>query len=86
MAVVLKCLGISLIPDKDAIWHFTYYCAGYDLYFVTTPTQPQHNLNLVGFDMIIAVHTTPPPPPGTLLPSNAASDQPLMLPKLQHQH
>ena len=54
--------------------------------FVTTPTQPQHNLNLVGFDMIIAVHTTTTPHPGTLLPSNAASDQPLMLPKEQHQH
>ena len=58
---------------------------------VTTPTQPQHNLNLVGFDTIIAVHTTTTPPhtthtPGTLLPSNAASDQPLMLPKQQHQH
>ena len=26
---------------------------------VKTPTQP--SLNLVGFDMIIAVHTTPPP-------------------------
>ena len=37
--------------------------------------------------MIIAVHTpTTTPPPGTLLPSNAASDQPLMLPKQQHQH
>ena len=37
--------------------------------------------------MIIAVHTPPTtPPPGTLLPSNAASDQPLMLPKQQHQH
>ena len=34
--------------------------------------------------MIIAVHTTiPPHPPRT--PSNAASDQPLMLPKQQHQ-
>ena len=50
--------------------------------FVTTPTQPQHNLNLVGFDMIIAVYTTTPPP-GT--PSNAASDQPLILPKQQQQ-
>ena len=30
---------------------------------VKTPTQP--SLNLVGFDMIIAVHTTPPTPPHT---------------------
>ena len=52
------------------------------------PNTTQPNLNLVGFDMIIAVHTTTPPttPPGTLLPSNAASDQPLMFPKQQHQH
>jgi len=28
------------------------------------PTQPQHNLTLVGFDMIIAVHTTTTPPTG----------------------
>ena len=31
-----------------------------------TTTQPQPNFNLVGFDMIITLHT-PPPPPGTLL-------------------
>ena len=35
--------------------------------------------------MIIAVHTTPPPAPGTLLPSQGASDQLLILPKQQHE-
>ena len=34
-------------------------------YIVTTPTQPQHNLNLVGFDTIIAVHTTTTTTPPT---------------------
>ena len=35
---------------------------------VKTPTQPQLNLNLVGFDMIITLHQPPPHPPtaGTL--------------------
>ena len=29
---------------------------------VTTPTQPQHNLNWVWFDMKMGLHTTTPPP------------------------
>ena len=58
------------------------YCQNPNL----TTTQPQPNLNLVGFDMIIAVHTTTTPPPVTLLPWKGASDQTLMLHKQQHQH
>ena len=35
----------------------------------------------------MGLHTThPPPPTQTQLPSEGASNQPLMLPKLQHQH
>ena len=49
-----------------------------------TTTQPKPNLNLVGFDMIITLHH--PPPTQTQLPSQGPSDQPLMLPKQQHQH
>ena len=53
-------------------------------------SQPQLNLNLVGFDVKMGLPTThhppPPPPTQTQLPSQGASDQPLMLPKQQHQH
>ena len=55
---------------------------------VTAQTQPQHNLNLtqwVGMDMKMALHTHPTHHE-TQLPSQGASDQPLMLPKEQHQH
>ena len=55
-------------------------------------SQPQINLNttstelgLTWLSLFIPHHTTTPPP-GTLIPSNAASDHPLMLPKHQHQH
>ena len=60
---------------------------------VTTPTQPQHNLNLtqlswVWHDYCCSPHPTTHPTthPQTLLPSNAASDQPFILPKQQHEH
>ena len=32
---------------------------------VTTPTQPQHNLNWVGFDVIMTLHTTHPTHPNS---------------------
>ena len=57
----------------------------YLLHIVTTPPQSQHNIN---FDMKMGLHTTHPPhhPTQTQLPSQGASDRPLILPKQQHKH
>ena len=60
---------------------------------VTTPTtastQPNLTSTEVGFDTKMTLHTThhlTPPPTQTQIPSQSASDQPLMLIKRQHQH
>ena len=52
----------------------------------STSTQPQLNSTELGLTRLLVFIPHHPTPPGTLLPSNAASDQPLMLPKQQHQH
>ena len=61
-------------------------------FVVTTPNQPQLNSTELGLTRkLVSTPTIPPQPPTppptqTQLPSPGASDQPLMLPKQQHQH
>ena len=60
--------NIKLVEvEMPEIWISNRYCQNPNL----TTNQPQPNLNLVGFDTIITLHTPHPPPPttttGTLL-------------------
>ena len=59
MAPDKLCSGLKSI----LFGHSFKYCQNPNL----TTTQPQSNLNLVGFDTIITLHHHHPPPPGTLL-------------------
>ena len=57
-SIVLNFSGTKILVWKNFVLQ-KIYCQNPNL----TTTQPQPNLNLVGFDMIITLHTTPHPPP-----------------------
>ena len=54
--VLVSDIGILLF---NLLFKRSYYCQNPNL----TTTQPQANLNLVGFDTIIILHTPPTHPP-----------------------
>ena len=72
--VITKCLNVFSVSFKTSCTNISFflstslytYCQNPNL----TTTQPQPNLNPVGFDTIITLHPPPPPPPpptGTLI-------------------